>query len=174
MANMDQIATQLIGFASDHPQWIAAFVFVLAFFEFIPFVWVVLVGVAALVGPHDVSRLAIVVAASTIGGALGDICLYSLGQKNADHLGRIWPFRQHPKLIARCEAVCARWGTGAVVVGRFSGPVRAGVPLVAGALRMPAVTFAAASVVGAFAASVVFLVPAAVGAGTLFDLIGLG
>jgi membrane protein DedA with SNARE-associated domain len=171
---MDQIATQLIGFASDHPQWIAVLVFVLSFFEFVPFIWVVLVGVAALVGPHDVSRLAIVVAASTIGGALGDICLYSLGQKNADRLGRIWPFRQHPNLIARCEIFCARWGIGAVIIGRFSGPVRAGVPLVAGALRMPVVTFALASVAAAFVVSVVFLIPAAVGGGTLFGLFGLG
>ena len=65
-------------------------------------------------------------------------------------------------------------GIGAVVVGRFSGPVRAGVPLVAGALRMPAISFSAASFLGALASSLVFLVPAAVGAGTLFDLFGLG
>lgn len=171
---MDQIATQLIGFASDHPQWIAVLVFVLAFLEFVPFIWVALVGVAALVGPHNVSYLMIVILAATVGGALGDICLYLLGQKNADHLGRVWPFRKHPNLIARSEAFCARWGIGAVVVGRFSGPVRAGVPLVAGALRMPAISFSAASFAGALASSLVFLVPAAVGAGTLFDLFGLG
>lgn len=170
---MDQLAAQLIGFAGDHPQWIAALVFVLAFFEFVPFVWVALVGVAALVGPQNVSHLAVVVAAATLGGALGDVSLYLLGQKNSGHLGRIWPFRKHPNLIAKSEAFCARWGLGAVVIGRFSGPVRAGVPVVAGALRMPAVTFAAASVAGALIAAIVFLVPAAVGAGTLFEMIGL-
>nr|WP_321509181.1 DedA family protein [uncultured Hyphomonas sp.] len=170
---MDQMAAQLIGFAADHPQWIAAMVFVLAFFEFVPFVWVALVGVAALVGPQNVSHLLAVVAAATIGGALGDISLYLIGQKNACRLGRIWPFRKHPSLIEKSEAFCARWGIGAVVIGRFSGPVRAGVPVVAGALKMPAVTFAVASVVAALIAAIVFLVPAAVGAGTLFHLIGL-
>lgn len=170
---MDQMAAQLIGFAGDHPQWIAALVFVLAFFEFIPFVWVALVGVAALVGPQHVSHLLAVVAAATLGGALGDIALYFIGQKNSDRLSRIWPFRKHPNLIAKSEAFCARWGLGAVVIGRFSGPVRAGVPVVAGALRMPVMTFAVASVVAALIAAVVFLVPAAVGAGTLSDMIGL-
>lgn len=170
---MDQIAAQLIGFAADHPQWIAALVFVLAFFEFVPFVWVALVGVAALVGPQNVSQLAVVVASATIGGALGDVSLYLLGQKNSGHLGRIWPFRKHPNLIAKSEAFCARWGLGAVVIGRFSGPVRAGVPVVAGALRMPVVTFSAASIAGALIAAIVFLVPAAVGAGSLFKMLGL-
>nr|WP_321360546.1 DedA family protein [uncultured Hyphomonas sp.] len=170
---MDQMAAQLIGFAGDHPQWIAALVFVLAFFEFVPFVWLALVGVAALVGPHNVSNLLAVVAAATIGGALGDIALYLIGQKNSDRLSRIWPFRKHPSLIAKSEVFCARWGLGAVVIGRFSGPVRAGVPVVAGALRMPVVTFAIASVIAALIAAVVFLVPVAVGAGTLSGMFGL-
>ncbi len=86
---MDQIAAQLIGFAADHPQWIAALIFVLAFLNSFPSsgsrLWGGCAGRSSECGASGGSGRC-----GDVGGALGDISLYLLGQKNADHLGRIW------------------------------------------------------------------------------------
>ena len=51
------------------------------------------------------------------------------------------PFSTHPNLLARGEAFIQKWGALAIFIGRFSGPLRASVPIVAGMLGMPQKTF---------------------------------
>jgi membrane protein DedA with SNARE-associated domain len=49
----------------------------------------------------------------------------------------VWPLSRHPDLIPRGEAFIRRWGVLGVCIGRFFGPLRAVVPLVAGTFAMP-------------------------------------
>ena len=53
----------------------------------------------------------------------------------------MWPFSTHPNLLVRGEAFIQKWGPLAIFIGRFSGPLRASVPIVAGMLGMPQKTF---------------------------------
>jgi membrane protein DedA with SNARE-associated domain len=53
----------------------------------------------------------------------------------------MWPLNKYPDLIPRGHAFFDRWGTWAIVLGRFSGPLRASVPIVAGIVQMPALLF---------------------------------
>jgi membrane protein DedA with SNARE-associated domain len=52
--------------------------------------------------------------------------------------------------MARGEALIKNWGVLAIVVGRFSGPLRASVPIVAGILSMPYWPFQLANFSSAF------------------------
>jgi membrane protein DedA with SNARE-associated domain len=49
---------------------------------------------------------------------------------------RAWPFCRHPEQLDRGVAFFERHGAKSVVLGRFFGPVRAIVPLVAGIMQM--------------------------------------
>ena len=52
-------------------------------------------------------------------------------------------------MVARGEAYTRRYGAGAVFVGRFFGPIRAVVPLIAGIFLMPRPVFLSVTVASA-------------------------
>jgi membrane protein DedA with SNARE-associated domain len=62
----------------------------------------------------------------------------------------MWPLRNYPDLIPKGHAFFEKWGAWAIVLGRFSGPLRASVPLVAGIVEMPRATFQLANWSSAF------------------------
>ena len=169
---MSEVAGSVVEFARQNPDWIALIVFVLSFFEFLPIVWFMIIGVAAIVGPSEPLRLWLVVFAATLGGAAGDSFLYWIGRRYQTRVGALWPFSRHPQLLTRSTAFFAKWGEGAVFLGRFLGPVRAGAPVVAGTLRMPWLRFMATTLLAAFAWALVFLWPSALGVDWLADLFG--
>lgn len=62
----------------------------------------------------------------------------------------IWPLSRHPELIPRREAFVKNWGIPGIFIGRFFGPLRAVVPLIAGIFEMPYWRFQVANFVSAF------------------------
>ena len=65
----------------------------------------------------------------------------------------------HPKLIEQGHKFFTRWGAWAIVLGRFSGPLRASVPIVAGIAQMPRLRFQIANWSSAFLWAFVLLSP---------------
>ena len=57
----------------------------------------------------------------------------------------MWPLSRHPDLLPRGHAFFERYGAWAIVLGRFSGPFRASVPIVAGAAQMDRFKFQVAN-----------------------------
>ena len=99
-------------------------------------------------------------AACAIAGAiLGDGISYELGKHRRDAIRAMWPLRQHPKLFERGAAYFAANGGRSVFLGRFLGPVRAIVPVVAGMSNMPAFHFYLMNVLSAFAWAAAHLLP---------------
>ena len=64
---------------------------------------------------------------------------------------------RHPELLPRGEAFVKRWGPLAIFIGRFFGPLRASVPLVAGIFAMPFWRFQIANFTSAFVWAAVLL-----------------
>jgi len=62
----------------------------------------------------------------------------------------IWPLSRHPQLIPKGEAFITKWGALGIFIGRFLGPLRASVPLVAGIFKMPFWRFQIANFSSAF------------------------
>ena len=52
-----------------------------------------------------------------------------------------WPMANYPSVVAQSEAFFHRWGALAVFFARFVPPIRAFVPITAGALGMPPLRF---------------------------------
>lgn len=141
----------------------APIVLLLAFGESIAFIslvlpfWGMLVAIGAAVGLWSAEFFLVWVAAS-VGAALGDWVSYWLGYRFHDRIARMWPLSRYPDLMPKGHAFFEKYGMWAIVLGRFSGPLRASVPLVAGATEMNRVKFQIANWSSAFLWAFVLMV----------------
>lgn len=139
---MEQAIHELVHTVAAHPQWAYAVLFLAALLEAVPVAGsfvpgsTVILSLSALIGAGDLS-LAGVLAATVSGAALGDGAAYLIGRSHPDWPRRLWPLSRHPEVVRRSEAFFTRRGSVAVFLARFLPPVRAFVPITAGALGMP-------------------------------------
>jgi len=132
----------LIGFVSLHAEFAYGAIFLAAFLEAIPILGAlipgstIIVALSALVPGGDL-KLAPVLAAAVVGALLGDGAAFAIGRRNEQKVLTSWPLSGYPGLVAQAEAFFTRYGTLAVLFARFVPPVRAVVPITAGALGMP-------------------------------------
>ena len=140
--DIESTVQQVVEFVRDHEAWALPVVFALAFGESLAFIsllipaWGALVAIGALLGHSGISFWPICLAAA-LGAACGDWLSYWIGLKLEYSVQHIWPLSRHPTLIPRGEAFVRKWGVFAIFIGRFFGPLRASVPLVAGIFEMP-------------------------------------
>lgn len=160
------IKAAILDFLRENRGWAPFVVGALAFGEsvavlslFTPATFI-LVGIGVLIGTLGLEFWPIWLGAS-VGAVLGDCVSFEIGRHFQTAAYRLWPLSTHPRLIARGESFFARYGTWGLFVGRFFGPVRAVVPLVAGIFRMPLVLFLTVSLASAFVWAFVLLAPGA-------------
>lgn len=152
------------GWLTVNPQWLAMAVFVVACVECL--------AIAGLIVPGTVLLFAVAVLAGSgalslgetlllgfLGGVLGDIVSYFLGRHFHQNIRRLPGLRHHPEWIAGAEAYFQRYGIASLLVGRFIGPLRPMLPMVAGMFDMPFPRFAAVSLLAAAGWSVAYLLP---------------
>jgi membrane protein DedA with SNARE-associated domain len=154
--SLEAHAKVLVDFVRVHEQWAAPVVFALAFGESLAFISLLIPAWAALVGIGALNFWPVWVAGA-VGAALGDWLSYWIGIKLGPPVAHIWPLSRHPELLPKGEAFVKRWGVLAIFIGRFFGPLRASVPLVAGIFRMPFWPFQTANFTSAFLWSAVLL-----------------
>ena len=160
--NLEASIHQVEAFVREHAGWAPAIVFALAFGESLAFIsllipaWGALVAIGALIGPGGVSFWPVWIAAA-LGAALGDWLSYWIGLKLEYTVAHHWPLSRHPDLIPRGEAFVKKWGAFGIFIGRFFGPLRASVPLVAGIFEMPYWRFQLANFSSAFVWAAVLL-----------------
>jgi membrane-associated protein len=102
----------------------------------------VIMALSALV-PSGHLHLAPVLAAAMLGALGGDGLAFWIGYRAQRRILDAWPLRNYPALVAESEAFFRRHGRWAVFFARFVPPIRAVVPITAGALGMPPARFAA-------------------------------
>src|ERR1043166_6101864 len=140
--DLESYAQPVIEFVKAHRVWAAPVVFALCFAESLAFIsllvpaWAALVGIGTLISAGGLNFWPIWVAGS-VGAALGDWLSYWVGLKLEKRVYHMWPLSQHPNIIPAGEAFVRKWGSFAIFIGRFSGPLRASLPLVAGGFALP-------------------------------------
>jgi membrane protein DedA with SNARE-associated domain len=141
----------LVSFVSANP-WLAYLtLFLAALLEAVPIVGSVIPGstiilaLSALV-PGGELKLPWVLAAAAAGALLGDGTAFWVGHRSQREILSKWPMANYPGVIARSEAFFNRWGALAVFFARFVPPIRAFVPITAGALGMPPMRFYAVNI----------------------------
>ena len=141
----------LIAFVSAHA-WLAYLtLFLAALLEAVPIVGSVIPGstiilaLSALV-PGGELQLTWVLAAAIAGAMLGDGSAFWIGHRAQREILSAWPMSNYPRVVAQSEAFFHRWGALAVFFARFVPPIRAFVPITAGALGMPPLRFYAVNI----------------------------
>jgi membrane-associated protein len=79
-------------------------------------------------------NLAGVLTAAIGGAVIGDGLAYGIGHRYPHRVRRVWPLNNYPEIVQRSEAFFSKYGDAAVFLARFLPPVRAFVPITAGAL----------------------------------------
>jgi membrane-associated protein len=141
----------LIAFVSANA-WLAYLtLFLAALLEAVPVVGSVIPGstiilaLSALV-PGGQLKLQWVLLAAVLGAVLGDGSAFWAGHRSQREILSTWPLSSYPRVIAQSEAFFRRWGPWAVFFARFVAPVRAFVPVTAGALGMQPARFYAVNI----------------------------
>ncbi|MFG1242417.1 DedA family protein [Xanthobacter sp. V7C-4] len=166
MIDVQAIIAATTTFVQNNHALAAPIVFGLAFGEslalvsfFIP-ATVLLLAIGALIEASGLHFFPIWLAAAT-GAALGDAISYWFGFHYKERAKTFWPLSKRPDLVARAEDFFHRFGVWGVAIGRFFGPVRAVVPLVAGVLAMRQTHFQMANVASAAVWAFAMLAPGA-------------
>jgi membrane protein DedA with SNARE-associated domain/membrane-associated phospholipid phosphatase len=154
----------LVDTLQTHPNCGLALAFFIAFLESLAVIGTIVPGsitmtaVGALVGARvlPASWTFLIVVA---GALCGDLLSYWVGRHYDQRLTKMWPFTTHPQWIKSGEQFFAKHGGKSVIIGRFFGPVRSFVPLIAGFLHMHPLYFILAVIPSAILWAIVYLVP---------------
>jgi membrane protein DedA with SNARE-associated domain/membrane-associated phospholipid phosphatase len=161
---MTDLLKGLLAWVSANPEWAHLTVFLIALTESLAVVGMVVPGVIMMLGAGALVATGALgfwpVCLWAIAGAVaGDGLSYWAGRRFRDRLRRVWPFSRYPETLERGERFFERYGGKSVAFGRFVGPVRAIIPLVAGMMGMTPARFLIANVLSAIAWAPVYLLP---------------
>ena len=147
-----------------HPETAAAVTFAVAFIECLAVVGLVVPGTVIMTAIGALIGAVMLPAASTIlaailGAIAGDVISFWLGSHFHDNVPQMWPFRKYPKLLSKGQDFFLKHGGTGVFFGRFLGPIRPILPLVAGMMNMPTGRFLFADICSAILWAPVYLLP---------------
>ena len=149
---MAHLLDPLIAFVSAHAGLAYLTLFLAALLEAVPIVGSVVPGTTIILAlsaliPGGELTLQWVLAAAILGAVLGDGGAFWIGHRQQREILTAWPFSNYPRLVAQSEAFFHRFGTLAIFFARFVAPIRAVVPITAGALDIPPLRFYAVNLV---------------------------
>ncbi|RKS87748.1 membrane protein DedA with SNARE-associated domain [Orbus hercynius] len=175
--SIHEITQTIMTFIEHNQVWSIPVIFLLAFGESLAIISLLLPATAillasgALIGADLIPFMPTFLAASA-GAIMGDWVSFWLGKHYHQQIIHAWPLNKHPKTVYRAEQFFHRYGLTGVFIGRFFGPLRAVVPLIAGAMHMPWFKFNIANVSSAPVWAFVMLAPGAFGVQWLEALFG--
>ncbi len=161
---MTEWFTGLLAWIEHNPSYAGWVVFAMALAESLAIVGVLIPGVVVLIGAGTLVGAGVLdfwtLCAWAIAGAIiGDGLSYWLGH-HFEYLTERWRwFRLHPDHLQRGIRFFEEYGDLSVALGRFFGPIRAIVPLVAGLMHMPPRRFFIANVLSAIVWAPAYLAP---------------
>ncbi|WP_426612971.1 DedA family protein [Bradyrhizobium sp. McL0616] len=175
---MTSFLDPLISFVSAHA-WLAYLtLFLAALLEAVPVVGSVVPGstiilaLSALV-PGGELKLQWVLLAAAVGAVIGDGSAYWIGHKQQREILNTWPLTNYPRVVEESENFFQRFGTWAVFFARFVPPIRAFVPVTAGAVGMPPARFYAINIPAILVWAPVHVLPGVLAVSALHKYAGL-
>ena len=175
---MTSFLDPLIAFVSAHP-WLAYLtLFLAALLEAVPVVGslvpgsTIILALSALV-PGGELKLWAVLAAAIAGAALGDGTAFWIGHRAQREILGVWPLRNYPGVVAQSEAFFHKRGALAVFFARFVPPIRAFVPVTAGALGMPPLRFYSINIPAILVWAMAHVLPGVLAISALHEYFGL-
>lgn len=154
----------LVVYLHAHPHIGLILALLIAFAESLAIVGAVVPGsvtmtaIGALIG-SGVMPFTPTLIAAIVGAFLGDWLSFWIGKRYHQKLKIIWPFRNNLRWLARGEDFFQRHGGKSVVFGRFFGPARSAIPLIAGLMQMSNPRFILAALPSATIWAMIYMAP---------------
>jgi membrane protein DedA with SNARE-associated domain len=147
-----------------HPSFAALAVFLISCAEslaiiglFIPGT-IIMPAIGGMIGAGILPAYWILLAA-ILGAVAGDGFSYWLGHHYHEEIRNFWLFKRVPKMLDHGARFFNKYGGLSVFIGRFVGPVRPIIPVVAGMLNMSSLRFLVANIFSAIAWALVYMAP---------------
>lgn len=161
---MAELLRDLLTWVSANPDWAYLSVFLVALSESLAIVGLIVPGAIMMIGAGAMVAAGALdfqpVCLWAIAGAVvGDGLSYWLGRHYRERLTSLWPFTHYPESLAGGVRFFEKYGGKSVAFGRFVGPIRAVIPLVAGMMDMPVRRFLVANILSAIAWASAYLLP---------------
>lgn len=154
----------LIQWLHIHPELAALITFLIAMGESIAFFGLIVPGsvimsaIGTLIGADVIPGIPTMIWA-ILGAIVGDSVSYYAGYRYTQHIRDFWPFSRYPQWITKAEDFFARHGGKSVFLGRFVGPMRPIIPVVAGMMRMRPSKFFPSCVVASTLWAPIYMLP---------------
>ncbi len=147
-----------------HPNQALMFTFFIAFLESLAVIGTLIPGsltmtAIGILAGSGVMRFDFTLCFATLGAFVGDSASYTLGYVYSQRLSLIWPFKRYPNLLNYGQDYFNRHGKKSVLIGRFIGPLRSIIPLIAGMLNMSKLEFIMANIISAIGWAILYLFP---------------
>ena len=148
----------------DHPQPALFITFLISFGESLAIVGSIIPGsvtmtAIGILAGSGVMRIDLTYLAAILGAIAGDSGSYALGYTYSDRLINIWPFKRYPAWLSYGKDYFARHGATSILIGRFVGPIRSIIPVIAGMMHMNHWHFLIANATSAIAWSILYVTP---------------
>lgn len=159
-SEFDALAHWLAG----NPLWILLAIALLSFLESLALVGILVPGIALLLAAATAAGSTgipvwQVLLSGFVGAVVGDGLSFLLGYHYHHVIRRFPPFTTHPHWIDKAERFFKQYGLVGIVLGRFIGPIRPVMPLVAGLMEMPPRRFFTVNILSALAWAPFYLMP---------------
>jgi membrane protein DedA with SNARE-associated domain/membrane-associated phospholipid phosphatase len=153
-----------IAYLHHNPNGAGLIAFAIAFAEALAIVGTIVPGSVTMTAIGALIGSKIIPAASTIiwaifGAITGDFISYMIGRYYKKRIHKIWPFTRYPHWLEKGEVFFKKHGGKSIILGRFFGPARSMVPLVAGTFNVGFVRFLLAAIPSASLWAVMYLTP---------------
>lgn len=154
----------LLAFIANHSTLAYVMIFLVSLTESLALVGLLVPGTLIIFSTGAVVatgslNLVPVLLMTIIGAVVGDGISYRLGYYYKDRLISIWPFSRHPGMLKKGEAFFYKHGGKSILIGRFVGPIRPIIPLVAGILGMRPIFFSVINILSAIGWAFVCILP---------------
>ena len=149
---------------AGHQSWLVVAIVGTAFLESLAIIGLVVPAMAIMFAVGTLAggsgmNVWVLLASAWFGAATGDCLSYFLGRTLHERIHQVWPFSRYPVLLDRGEHYFQRHGGKSVILGRFIGPLRPVLPMVAGALDMSARRFIVYEIIASAAWSPTYVLP---------------
>jgi len=147
-----------------NPEWLGLAIFLAAALECLAVAGLLIPGTVLLFALGVMAGSGALTLGETLllaytGGLLGDAISYGIGRRFHQGIRRLPVLRDHPEWLTGAETYFQRYGVVSLLVGRYIGPLRPMLPLVAGMLDMPFIRFALVSMLAAAGWAVAYMLP---------------
>ncbi|MCE0723880.1 MULTISPECIES: VTT domain-containing protein [Legionella] len=157
----------LTNWLQQNPHWSLFITFLISLTESLAIVGSIVPGsvtmtAIGILAGSGIMRIDLTLLAAILGAVAGDSLSYLLGYYYSDRLLEIWPFSKYPKWIQYGKDFFETHGGKSVLIGRFVGPLRSIIPVIAGIMHMKQWRFFVANVISAIGWSILYIMPGVV------------